>query len=81
MRGFAKCEKSQTSEQRASFYFGGYKCDKGDYWSGGSAFQPADEIVIQKRREKHEYFGRACKRGLPAISPEKLAYRRGGKHL
>lgn len=51
MRGFAKCEKSQTSEQRASFYHGG---DKGDYWSGGSAFQPADEIVIQKRREKFE---------------------------
>lgn len=47
MRGFAKCEKSQTPEQRASFYFGGYKCDKGDYWSGGSAFQPADEIVIK----------------------------------
>ena len=53
MRGFAKCEKSQTPEQRASFYFGGYQCDKGDL-SGGSAFQPADEIVIQKRREKFE---------------------------
>lgn len=50
MRGFAKCEKSQTPEQRASFYFGGYQCDKGDL-SGGSGFQPADEIVIQKRRE------------------------------
>ena len=36
MRGFAKCEKSQTPEQRASFYFGGYQCDKGDYQ--GSAF-------------------------------------------
>ena len=46
MRGFAKCEKSQTPEQRASFYFGGYQCDKGDYWSGGKGFQPADEIVI-----------------------------------
>lgn len=53
MRGFAKCEKSQTSEQRASFYFGGYQCDKGDL-SGGKGFQPADEIVIQKRREKFE---------------------------
>lgn len=54
MRGFAKCGKSKTPEQRASFYFGGYKCDKGDYRSGGSGFQPADEIVIQKRREKFE---------------------------
>lgn len=53
MRGFAKCEKSQTSEQRASFYFGGYQCDKGDL-RGGKGFQPADEIVIQKRREKFE---------------------------
>lgn len=53
MRGFAKCEKSQTPEQRASFYFGGYQCDKGDL-SGGKGFQPADEIVIQKRREKFE---------------------------
>ncbi len=53
MRGFARCEKSQTPEQRASFYFGGYQCDKGDL-SGGKGFQPADEIVIQKRREKFE---------------------------
>ena len=53
MRGFAKCEKSQTPEQRASYYFGGYKCDKGDL-SSGKGFQPADEIVIQKRREKFE---------------------------
>ena len=54
MKWFSKCEKSQTSEQRASFYHGGYKCDKSDYWSGRSGFQPADEIVIQKRREKFE---------------------------
>ena len=53
MRGFAKCEKSQTPEQRASFYHGGYQCDKGDL-RGGKGFQPADEIVIQKRREKFE---------------------------
>lgn len=53
MRGFARCEKSQTPEQRASFYHGGYQCDKGDL-SGESGFQPADEIVIQKRREKFE---------------------------
>lgn len=54
MRGFARCTKVKTAEDKASYYFGGYKCDKGDYWSGGSAFQPADEIVIQKRREKFE---------------------------
>ena len=53
MRGFARCEKSQTPEQRASFYHGGYQCDKGDL-IGGKGFQPADEIVIQKRREKFE---------------------------
>ena len=53
MKGFARCEKSQTPEQRASFYHGGYQCDKGDL-SGGKGFQPADEIVIQKRREKFE---------------------------
>ena len=53
MRGFARCKKSQTPEQRASFYFGGDKGDKGDL-SGGKGFQPADEIVIQKRREKFE---------------------------
>lgn len=53
MRGFARCEKSQTPEQRASFYHGGCKCDKGDL-RGGKGFQPADEIVIQKRREKFE---------------------------
>lgn len=53
MKGFAKCEKSQTPEQRASFYFGGYQFDKGDL-RGGKGFQPADEIVIQKRREKFE---------------------------
>lgn len=29
MRGFARCTKAQTAEDRASYYFGGYKCDKG----------------------------------------------------
>ena len=53
MKWFARCEKSQTPEQRASFYHGGYQCDKGDL-NGGKGFQPADEIVIQKRREKFE---------------------------
>lgn len=47
MRGFAKCEKSQTPEQRASFYFGGYKCDKGE-------FNPATADTMEKRREKFE---------------------------
>lgn len=54
MRGYARCKKAKTAEAKSSYYFGGYKCDKGDYWSGGTAFQPADEIVIQKRREKFE---------------------------
>ena len=47
MKGFAKCEKSQTSEQRASYYFGGYKCDKGE-------FNPATADTMEKRREKFE---------------------------
>jgi hypothetical protein len=47
MRGFAKCEKSQTSEQRASYYFGGYKCDKGE-------FKPATADTMEKRRDKFE---------------------------
>lgn len=38
-------------------------------------------VLSQARRGKHEYFGRACKRGLPAIRPAILAYRRGGKYL
>lgn len=47
MRGFAKCEKSQTPEQRASFHFGGYKCDKGE-------FKPATAETMKVRREKFE---------------------------
>lgn len=38
-------------------------------------------VLSQARRGKHEYFGRSCKRGLPAIRPTILAYRRSGKHL
>ena len=47
MRWFARCEKSQTPEQRASFYFGDYKCDKGE-------FNPATADTMEKRREKFE---------------------------
>lgn len=45
MRGFAKCEKSQTPEQRASYYFGGYKCDKGE-------FNPATADTMEKTARK-----------------------------
>ena len=31
MRGFARCTKAKTAEDKASYYFGGYKCDKGEF--------------------------------------------------
>lgn len=47
MRGFARCTKAKTAEDKASFYFGGYKCDKGE-------FTPATAGTMEKRREKFE---------------------------
>lgn len=47
MRGFARCTKARTAEDRASYYFGGYKCDKGE-------FNPATADTMEKRREKFE---------------------------
>ena len=47
MRGFARCTKAQTAEDRASYYFGGFKCDKGE-------FNPATADTMEKRREKFE---------------------------
>lgn len=45
--GFARCTKAKTAEDRASYYFGGYKCDKGE-------FNPATADTMEKRREKFE---------------------------
>ena len=28
MRGFAKCTKARTLEEKHKYYFGGYECDK-----------------------------------------------------
>lgn len=47
MRGFARCTKAKTTKNKASYYFGGYKCDKGE-------FNPAPADTMEKRREKFE---------------------------
>lgn len=44
MRGFARCTKAKTAEDKASYYFGGYKCE----------FNPATSDTMEKRREKFE---------------------------
>lgn len=31
MRGFARCTKSKMAEDKSSYYFGGYQCDKGEF--------------------------------------------------
>lgn len=47
MRGFARCTKAKTVENKASYYFGGFKCDKGE-------FKPANAETMKVRREKFE---------------------------
>ena len=47
MRGFARCTKAKTAEDKSSYYFGGYQCDKGE-------FKPATADTMEKRREKFE---------------------------
>lgn len=47
MRGFARCTKAKTAEAKSSYYFGGYKCDKGE-------FKPATAETMKVRREKFE---------------------------
>ena len=47
MRGFARCTKAKTAEDKASYYFGGYQCDKG-------GFKPATAETMKVRREKFE---------------------------
>lgn len=47
MRGFARCTKAKTAEDKASYYFGGYQCDKGE-------FKPATAETMKVRREKFE---------------------------
>lgn len=47
MRGYARCKKAKTAEAKSSYYFGGYKCDKGE-------FKPATAETMEKRREKFE---------------------------
>lgn len=47
MRGFAKCTKARNTEERAKYYFGGYKCDKGK-------FEAAPAETMAKRSEIFE---------------------------
>lgn len=47
MRGYARCTKAKTAEDKSSYYFGGYKCDKGE-------FKPATAETMKVRREKFE---------------------------
>nr|DAK45903.1 MAG TPA: hypothetical protein [Caudoviricetes sp.] len=47
MRGFAKCGKARNTEERAKYYFGGYKCDKGK-------FEAAPAATMAKRRSEFE---------------------------
>lgn len=47
MRGYARCRKAKTAEDKASYYFGGYQCDKGE-------FKPATAETMKVRREKFE---------------------------
>lgn len=47
MRGFAKCGKARNTEERAKYYFGGYKCDKGK-------FEAAPAATMTKRKNEFE---------------------------
>lgn len=47
LRGFAKCSKARNAEERAKYYFGGYKCDKGK-------FEAAAPETMAKRRSEFE---------------------------
>lgn len=43
MRGFAKCTKARSAEERAKYYHGGYKCDK-------QKFENAAPEIMEKRK-------------------------------
>lgn len=43
MRGFAKCTKARTIEEKHKYYFGGYECDK-------QKFENATPETIEKRK-------------------------------
>lgn len=45
MRGYARCKKAKTAEAKSSYYFGGYKCDKGE-------FKPATADTMEKTARK-----------------------------
>nr|DAN78240.1 MAG TPA: hypothetical protein [Caudoviricetes sp.]DAY12524.1 MAG TPA: hypothetical protein [Caudoviricetes sp.] len=43
MRGFAKCIKARTVEEKHKYYFGGYECDK-------QKFENASPETMEKRK-------------------------------
>lgn len=47
MRGFTKCAKARNAEERATYYHGGYKCNKGK-------FEAAPAVTMAKRSEIFE---------------------------
>lgn len=47
LRGFAKCTKARNAEERATYYHGGYKCNKGK-------FEAAPAATMAKRKNEFE---------------------------
>nr|DAU85158.1 MAG TPA: hypothetical protein [Caudoviricetes sp.] len=52
MRGFAKCGKARNTEERAKYYFGGYKCDKGKFEAASAATMAKRSEIFEKWRTK-----------------------------
>lgn len=52
MRGFAKCGKARNTEERAKYYFGGYKCDKGKFEAAPAATMAKRSEIFEKWRTR-----------------------------
>lgn len=52
LRGFAKCGKARNAEERAKYYFGGYKCDKGKFEDAPAATMAKRSEIFEKWRTK-----------------------------
>lgn len=52
LRGFAKCGKARNTEERATYYHGGYKCDKGKFEAAPTATMAKRSEIFEKWRTR-----------------------------
>lgn len=57
MRGFAKCTKARTVEEKHKYYFGGYECDKQKFENAAAETMGKRKLMFEVWRSNQKSSG------------------------